>query len=328
MGYGAWNDRQYHRDSSFRAAAGIDDFEYSNAMAAKPWDQWKADPTLDPLGVTFRESRDSADHPNTTPIVLMFDVTGSMGRVPRIMQKQLADLHGLLLRKGYVEDPQIMFGAIGDAETDRVPLQVGQFESDNRMDEQLRTIFLEGGGGGQRTESYELAAYFLARHTATDAWEKRGRKGYVFIIGDEMNKAQVSRSHVSAVIGDRYAEPISVEGIYRELEEKWEVFYVLPNQTSYYNNPEINQHWRDLLGERLLKLDDPMAVCDLIALTIGMLEVTIDLDEGLSDLKAIGSTHGATVGKALATVGARRSRGGAIVATATPAGLDEDDDLI
>lgn len=35
---------------------------------------------------------------------------------------------------------------------------------------------------GREKESYELAAYFLARHTATDAWEKRGQRGYVFII--------------------------------------------------------------------------------------------------------------------------------------------------
>jgi hypothetical protein len=40
-----------------------------------------------------------------------------------------------------------MFGAIGDAETDYVPLQVGQFESNNRMDDQLRGIALEGNGG-------------------------------------------------------------------------------------------------------------------------------------------------------------------------------------
>ena len=30
-----------------------------------------------------------------------------------------------------------MFGAIGDATCDRAPLQVGQFESDNRMDGDL-----------------------------------------------------------------------------------------------------------------------------------------------------------------------------------------------
>ena len=77
--------------------------------------------------------------------------------MPRVLQTKLPQLLGLLLRKGYASDPQIMFGAIGDATCDRVPLQVGQFESDNRMDDDLGRIVLEGGGGGQMTESYELA---------------------------------------------------------------------------------------------------------------------------------------------------------------------------
>ena len=82
-----------------------------------------------------------------------------------MLQRKLPQLLGLLLRKGYADDPQIMFGAIGDATCDRAPLQVGQFESDNRMDDDLGRILLEGGGGGQKTESYELAMYFMARHT-------------------------------------------------------------------------------------------------------------------------------------------------------------------
>ena len=119
------------------------------------------------------------------------------------MQTKLGQLHGLLQRKGYVQDPQIMFGGIGDADTDRVPLQVGQFESDNRMDEQLRAIFLEGNGGGQKSESYELATYFISQHTATDAWEKRGKKGYLFIVGDELNKPALTAAHIRGVLGER-----------------------------------------------------------------------------------------------------------------------------
>lgn len=328
MGNGAWSDSAYRAAATFRRRSGAQDFGWSADMRSRPASEWRAHPSLDPQGVTVRESRDSAEHPNSTPIAVMFDVTGSMGSVPRQMQAELSKLHGLLQRKGYVEDPQILFGAIGDADTDYVPLQVGQFESDNRMDEQLRSIFLEGNGGGQMSESYELAAYFMARHTATDAWDKRGRKGYLFVIGDETCKPRLRARHVREIIGDRVSEDLSTAALWREVQERWEVFFILPRQTAHYDNPKVNQHWSDLLGERLLRLDEPTAVCDLIALTVGLLEDSIDLDEGLADLRDVGSANGASVGRALAVVGAgtpatRGGRGGG-VASRLPARVAGD----
>ncbi|GAA5076796.1 hypothetical protein [Nocardia iowensis] len=306
MGYGNWDDTAYRAAKTFRASRGLDDFGYTAEMRGVPYADWQAHPTLDPLGVAARECRDSAEHGNSLPIAVLFDVTGSMGRVPRIMQSKLGKLHGLLRRKGYADDPQILFGAIGDADCDRVPLQVGQFESDNRMDDQLRAILLEGGGGGQKSESYELAGYFMATHIVTDAWEKRHKKGYLFLIGDELNKPKLASRHIRSVIGDGVRRDISVESIYRELAERWHVYYILPNQSSYYHDPEIADHWRGLLGQHFLKLDDPAAVCELIALTIGLAEGRVDVDSGLADLRDVGSAaEAAAVGKALAATGPR-----------------------
>ncbi|WP_433633098.1 hypothetical protein [Nocardia sp. CA-120079] len=300
MGYGHWDDTAYRAAKTFRAGRGLDDFGYTAQMQGQPYSDWRAHPALKPLGVTMRECRDSAEHGNSLPIAVLFDVTGSMGRVPRIMQDKLGKLHGLLQRKGYAQDPQIMFGAIGDADTDRVPLQIGQFESDNRMDEQLRNILLEGGGGGQKSESYELAAYFMATHVATDAWERRGKRGYLFIIGDELNKAKLAGRHIRGVIGDHVRTDIEVASIYRELAQRWHVYYILPNQSSYFDDPEIAEHWRGLLGQNFMKLDDPAAVCELIALTIGLAEDRIDVPAGLADLRDVGSMAEAdSVGKAL-----------------------------
>jgi hypothetical protein len=217
MGSGRWSTDVYTAAADYRAASGQSAFAYSDGGART------VHPDLDPRGVFMRESRDSDEHPFSTPIAVLFDVTGSMGNVPRVLQTKLPQLLGLLTRKNYAIDPQLMFGAIGDATCDRAPLQIGQFESDNRMDDDLARIILEGGGGGQKRESYELALYFMARHTILDSMINRGRRGYLFIIGDEMPYPWVKPGEVKAVIGDDLPRKIATEDILRELQRKFDV---------------------------------------------------------------------------------------------------------
>ena len=82
-----------------------------------------------PNGIAFREARDSEAHPNSIPIILGLDVTGSMGHIPHELIKEgLPKLMGGIIQGG-IPDPALLFLGIGDHECDRFPLQVGQFES-------------------------------------------------------------------------------------------------------------------------------------------------------------------------------------------------------
>jgi hypothetical protein len=184
MGSGQWSPATYNDRAVLRARSGKDAFDFS-ADAIRSG-RLRPHQTLDPQGLERRESRDSEEHPQSNAIIISLDVTGSMGRVVRGIHGDLPHLHELLLGHKYIPDPQILFMAVGDATCDQAPLQVGQFESDNRMDQNLENMILEGGGGGQKTESYELALYVAGRHTSIDCWEKRKQKGYLFMIGDEM----------------------------------------------------------------------------------------------------------------------------------------------
>jgi hypothetical protein len=312
MGSGRWSTDVYSAAAGYRAATGASAFAHSDSGARTVHD------ALNPLGVTVRESRDSAEHPASLAIAVLFDVTGSMGGVPRTLQTKLPELLGLLLRKGYAHDPQILFGAVGDATCDRAPLQIGQFESDNRMDDDLGRILLEGGGGGQKTESYELAMYFMARHTAIDCQERRGRRGYLFLIGDELPYRTVKAREVKKVIGDDLERDIPVQEIVAELTRKYDVYYILPAGASYAGDTEVLATWRKLLGQNVLELDDLDAVCETIALTIGLGEDAVDLAEGLEDLAEVGSTAGVAVSKALA----RLDRSAVVVAKLPGVGSD------
>src|SRR5436190_16933750 len=330
MGSGAWSTSVDDAAAAHRAATGTPAFAYfSHVSRTKPRRAWTAHPRLDPKGVTLRESRDSAEHPTSRAVTVLFDVTGSMHTIPQTLQQKLPELLGLLLRKGYLPHPQIMFGAIGDATCDAVPLQVGQWESDNRMDEDLEHIVLESGGGGQSTESYELALYFMARHTAMDCFEQRREKGLLFLIGDEMAYPWVKRDEVKRIIGDSLPEHIPVEHIVAEVRERFHLYYILPTKASHGGERQILDFWRTLLGQNVVELDDADAVCECIALLIGLHE-GVDLDDGLADLKDVG-VDGATtrsVSSALAPVAASaaangrgalvRAEGGALANLAVP----------
>jgi hypothetical protein len=301
MGSGRWSTDAYEAAARYRAATGASAFAYSDGGA------WYVHPALDPRDA-MRESRDSEEHPESLAIAVLLDVTGSMRHVPRGLQARLPQLLGLLLRQGYVEHPQIMFGAIGDATCDHAPLQVGQFESDNRMDEDLGRILLEGGGGGQKTESYELAMYFMARHIATDCYEKRGKRGYLFLIGDEMAYPTVKRHEAYRVMGDRPPDDIPLADIVAELTRRWDTYYLLPEGTSYAGDRGVLWFWRQLLGQNVIELADLDAVCETIALIVGLAEAVIDLDDGLDDLADVGSAAGPVVARALAPMHRARAR--------------------
>ncbi|MEZ4860570.1 MAG: hypothetical protein R3C14_04660 [Caldilineaceae bacterium] len=297
MGYSNWSDaayqaRQQQRHQSKQSAFAYDQQVRSSGVK-RVHDQ------MNPRGVT-RESRDSADHPNSVAVGVIFDVTGSMGSVPRMLQTKLGKLMRLLIQKGYLDHPQVLFGAVGDAYCDAVPLQIGQFESGLEMDDELGKIFLEGGGGGQVHETYELGIYFMAHHTTIDCYEKRHKKGYLFTIGDEKPYPMVQRQQVQKHIGDRLKRDLPIAAVIAEVQRRYEYFHIIPTNTAHGQNPEVQDRWRELLGERVLLLEDEAAVCETIALAIGLCEGTVyDLNHGADDLVQAG--YDATAATAAAT---------------------------
>jgi predicted protein tyrosine phosphatase len=224
---------------------------------------------MNPKGVRARESRDSADHPASLPIVFALDVTGSMDVIPELLARYELPNFMKVLGDAGVTDPQLLFMAVGDATSDNAPLQVGQFESTAElMDQWLTWSYLEGGGGGQNTESYELALYFLCEHTDTDSWVKRKKRGYVIMTGDELPYPSVSRHQVEAIIGDALDEDIPTEAVIATLQESFEPFFLIPDLA---RRAGCERRWRDLLGDHVICLETPDDTCwvaaGLIALT-------------------------------------------------------------
>ena len=290
MGSSTYSADVHVARAATRAATGTPTFIHTAAVASGAVAA-HVHPSLDIRGKD-RESRDSAAHPRSKSIVVMFDHTGSMGQVPVIMQQKLPGLMAMLVGKNYCEHPQVLFGAIGDCfDTSVAPLQVGQFESGNEMDDAFASMLIERQGGGTNQESYEMALYYFARHAKMDCLEKRGEKGYMFIIGDEAAYPVAKRDKIESIIGDTVQADVKIKDIVAAARAKFEIFFLIPSGTSNYDDDSIRDFWVNLLGsERVIKLADPTAVCETIATTVGLMEGAIDAGDISRDLADVGAS--------------------------------------
>lgn len=266
MGHGSFDAGAYRAFSASTVGKSTDEIYTSRDMH----------PDLNPKGVTIRESRDSEDSPNSTPIIVGLDVTGSMGMLAdRIAREGLGTLFNGILDRKPVPDPHVMFMAIGDANYDRAPLQVSQFEADNRIVEQLTQIYIEHGGGGNRFESYNLPWYFAAFHTEHDSIEKRGKRGYLFTVGDEEAPAALTKAQIKKYIGDDIeTDTMSSEMLLQLAQRSYDVFHVVIEEGSHARRhpKEVSASWAEMLGQRVIHLADYKALAETIVSAIEVAE--------------------------------------------------------
>jgi hypothetical protein len=168
-------------------------------------------------------------------------------------------------------DPQVLFVAFGNAYADRSPLQVGQFESEAHLiDRWLAATHLEGGGGGLG-ESYDLAMYFAARHTAMDCLEKRGKKGYFFMTGDEPAFTHLEPSVVRRWLDAPLEKDLPIHELAEELLRSFHAFFLVPDaaRAAEYN---VGAVWFTLFRERRIVLATPEDTAVACAVLVGITE--------------------------------------------------------
>ena len=226
------------------------------------------------LNRIFREARDNADSPQSTPVIIGFDVTASMG----YLAEELA-LNSLNKAITYLYDrkpiscPQIMCCAIGDCKSDKYPLQVTQFESDIRIIKQLTELCLEGGGGGNGGESYNLAWYFAAHRTLIDSFEKRMKKGHLITIGDDNCHSSLTCREIKRVFGDSAEYDLSSEELIAFAEKMYNVFHICIDKGTA-EDERIFLGWRELLPGRtaIINRKDISCLSELIYALISVAE--------------------------------------------------------
>ncbi len=180
---------------------------------------------------------------NETPIVLALDVTRSRGQDTRLLYLQLPKLMDRLLARGIVQGPGISFAAVGDADADQAPLQVGQFEADNRLDAVLAAMWIEEGGGGTGQESYELCAAYYAATRCVRLERGEGGKGFFFFVGDEGFYPVLRGEHRARILGQE-AVDLPAEQAFAALQEKFHVFLIYPASSMEERKADIDAEIR------------------------------------------------------------------------------------
>lgn len=217
MGHGSYSSADWSKLKSSRKIS-------DRSTESNLFESTTMDPKFDPKFIAAREARDSEDHPDSTPIIIGLDVTGSMGYLAsKIAKEGLHETMMKLFSTKPVNDPQILFSAVGDV-VDKAPLQVTQFESDIRIAQQLLDLWLEGGGG-DGPEDYPLLWYFAAQHTVADRFEKRGKKGYLFTIGDADCHEQLSSDNLQRIFDDK-TDTITSAKAAKMASKNYELFHI------------------------------------------------------------------------------------------------------
>lgn len=246
MGGGSWTTLAYNSRLKSRGITSADSIMSMDTN--QYYESRNLSPVLNPKNVT-RECCDSEEHPNTIPVILALDVTGSMGNSAKACAAKLNEIMTSLYEK--VDDIQFMTMAIGDFSYDRAPLQVSQYESDIRILEQMDQIYFEGGGGGNSFESYTAAWYFALRHTKLDC-HNRGKKGIIISLGDESLNPYLPRWAVENIIGDKLQGDVDTKDLYREVTEKFDVYHISvdDSDSSYsYHQTDADRTWKNVIGD-------------------------------------------------------------------------------
>lgn len=261
MGSGSWTTASFVNYATTRGydtdTRGTITSNYSNQEMFKAKN---IDSALDPKNV-IRECCDSEEHPNTLPVILALDVTGSMGQTAVEIAKRLNEIMTKLY--GQIKDVEFMIMGIGDLAYDTDPIQASQFESDIRIAEQLEKVYFEFGGGGNSYESYTAAWYFGARHTKLDCWN-RGKKGIIITIGDERLNPYLPRTAYYCGLlnatGDSLQADVETKDLYTETAEKFDIYHINVNHRGGYDQEQIKKSFLEYLDDKhfctINKLDD------------------------------------------------------------------------
>jgi hypothetical protein len=135
-----------------------------------------------------------------------------------------------------------------------------------------------------------LAFHFFARHIAMDCWEKRQRKGYLFMTGDEPSNTTLSGALVKQWLGSDLQD-MPLADVIADVRRTFHPFFIAPDRK---RGAGVSAFWTPYLGDSFISLDDPADTCAAAAGLVALGEGAV---KGLAQLEASLTKSGNTRAK-------------------------------
>ena len=251
MGSGCFSASSY---ADYSVSKGRSYDHNTGRVKGQSYDATYLNEALNPRKFQIRECANSDEHPNTIPVILALDVTGSMGEACHETAAALGTIMKNLYNK--FKDVEFCIMGIGDLAYDDAPIQMSQFESDIRIAEALDKLWMEHGGGGNSYESYTAAWYMGLYRTKLDCYDKQGRKGIIITMGDEpLNPyLPVDGYHgLNRTINESIENDIDTQELYNKAREKFDIFHIAvdsPMDCYRGYKDQIEKSFGQVLGNR------------------------------------------------------------------------------
>lgn len=247
MGSGSFSVKAY---ADYNTSVGNTYNHTTGRLDTQEFRTYHLDNSLDPTKFKVRECVNSDEHPNTIPVILALDVTGSMGEAC----KETASTLGIIVSNLYnkIKDVEFCIMGIGDLAYDTAPIQMSQFESDVRIAESIDKLYMEKGGGGNGYESYTAAWYMGLKRTKLDCFDKQNRKGIIITMDDEPLNPYLPKRGLNRAISATEEADIETNKLYEEASKKFDIFHIAvdsPQDMYDYYETLIKNSFTEILGD-------------------------------------------------------------------------------
>lgn len=201
--------------------------------------------------ITTPKKHISTATPN--PLIVAVDVTGSMQTWPGEIFDRLPLFYQTLAE--YRPDLEVSFFAIGDCRYDRWPLQVTPFAKGFNLEQNLKAIHGEGGGG-DAPESYGVFAWWVKNRVQVTA-----ERPFLIIFGDAPMHETILPGELKQFIGAEIAQPADAIAQFRAVSKEWSTWFLRrPGGT---RGDEIDQQWASAIGQQnVVHMDDEQRAVD------------------------------------------------------------------